>query len=145
MLKLNFPDFEFKIKNRYNKTYIFDIIRKKFILLTPEEWVRQHVVKLLIEKGISKNHIGVEKKIIVNKLSKRFDVVAFDRNGLVKMLVECKAPSINIDQKVFDQTLIYNKNLNSDYIMITNGIMHFIFKINIQDKSYDFINEFPII
>ena len=61
------------------------------------------------------------------------------------MLVECKAPSINIDQKVFDQTLIYNKNLNSDYIMITNGIMHFIFKINIQDKSYDFINEFPII
>ena len=145
MLKLNFSDFEFKIKNRYNKTYIFDIIRKKFILLTPEEWVRQHVVKLLIEKGISKNHIGVEKKIIVNKLSKRFDVVAFDRNGLVKMLVECKAPSINIDQKVFDQTLIYNKNLNSDYIMITNGIMHFIFKINIQDKSYDFINEFPII
>ena len=102
-------------------------------------------VKLLIENGVSKNHIGVEKKIIVNKLSKRFDVVAFDRNGLVKMLVECKAPSINIDQKVFDQTLIYNKNLNSDYIMITNGIMHFIFKINIQDKSYDFINEFPII
>ena len=145
MLKLNFPDFEFKIKNRDNKTYIFDIIRKKFILLTPEEWVRQHVVKLLIEKGVSKNHIGVEKKIIVNKLSKRFDVVAFDRNGLVKILVECKAPSINIDQKVFDQTLIYNKNLNSDYIMITNGIMHFIFKINIQDKSYDFINEFPII
>ena len=145
MLKLNFPDFEFKLKNRDNKTYIFDIIRKKFILLTPEEWVRQHVVKLLIENGVSKNHIGVEKKIIVNKLSKRFDVVAFDRNGLVKMLVECKAPSINIDQKVFDLTLIYNKNLNSDYIMITNGIMHFIFKINIQDKSYDFINEFPII
>jgi hypothetical protein len=78
MLKLNFPNFEFKFKNRDNKTYIFDNIRKKLILLTDEEWVRQHVVRYLIFRGVSKTHIAVEKKIIINKLTKRFDVVVFN-------------------------------------------------------------------
>jgi len=144
MLKLNFPNFEFKLKNRDNKTYIFDIIRKKFILLTPEEWVRQHVVSYLINHGVSKNHIGVEKKIIVNKLTKRFDVVVFKRDGSVKLLVECKAPNIRIDQKVFDQTSIYNKNLNSEFMMITNGLVHYFFKVDNSSKTYNFIKDFPL-
>tara|TARA_B100001175_G_scaffold261219_1_gene230327 strand:+ start:174 stop:608 length:435 start_codon:yes stop_codon:yes gene_type:complete len=144
MLKLNFPNFEFKLKNRDNKTYIFDIIRKKFILLTPEEWVRQHVVSYLINHGVSKNHIGVEKKIIVNKLTKRFDVVVFKRDGSVKLLVECKAPNIRIDQKVFDQTTIYNKNLNSEFVMITNGLVHYFFKVDNSSKTYNFIKDFPL-
>ena len=143
MFKLNFPNFEFKLKNRDNKSYIFDIIRKKFILLTPEEWVRQHVVSYLINHGVSKNHIGVEKKIIVNKLTKRFDVVVFRRDGSVKLLVECKAPNIKISQKVFDQTSIYNKNLNSEFMMITNGLVHYFFKIDNSTKTYNFIKEFP--
>ena len=143
MFKLNFPNFEFKLKNRDNKSYIFDIIRKKFILLTPEEWVRQHVISYLINHGISKNHIGVEKKIIVNKLTKRFDVVVFRRDGSVKLLVECKAPNIKISQKVFDQTSIYNKNLNSEFMMITNGLVHYFFKIDNSTKTYNFIKEFP--
>ena len=143
MFKLNFPNFEFKLKNRDNKSYIFDIIRKKFILLTPEEWVRQHVVSYLINHGVSKNHIGVEKKIIVNKLTKRFDVVVFKRDGSVKLLVECKAPNIKISQKVFDQTSIYNKNLNSEFMMITNGLVHYFFKIDNSTKTYNFIKEFP--
>ena len=143
MFKLNFPNFEFKPKNRDNKSYIFDIIRKKFILLTPEEWVRQHVVSYLINYGVSKNHIGVEKKIIVNKLTKRFDVVVFRRDGSVKLLVECKAPNIKISQKVFDQTSIYNKNLNSEFMMITNGLVHYFFKIDNSTKTYNFIKEFP--
>jgi hypothetical protein len=144
MLKLNFPNFEFKFKNRDNKTYIFDIIRKKFILLTPEEWVRQHVVSYLINHGVSKNHIGVEKKIIVNKLTKRFDVVVFKRDGSVELLVECKAPNIRIDQKVFDQTSIYNKNLNSEFMMITNGLVHYFFKVDNSSKTYNFIKDFPL-
>lgn len=144
MLKLNFPNFEFKFKNRDNKTYIFDIIRKKFILLTPEEWVRQHVVSYLINHGVSKNHIGVEKKIIVNKLTKRFDVVVFKRDGSVKLLVECKAPNIKIDQKVFDQTSIYNMNLNSEFVMTTNGLVHYFFKIDNSSKTYNFIKDFPL-
>ena len=143
MFKLNFPSFEFNLKNRDNKTYIFDIIRKKFILLTSEEWVRQHVVSYLINHGVSKNHIGVEKKIIVNKLTKRFDVVVFRRDGSVKLLVECKAPNIKISQKVFDQTSIYNKNLNSEFMMITNGLVHYFFKIDNSTKTYNFIKEFP--
>tara|TARA_B100001063_G_scaffold231668_1_gene245979 strand:+ start:1060 stop:1497 length:438 start_codon:yes stop_codon:yes gene_type:complete len=143
MSKLNFPDYEFKIKNIDNKTYIFDIVRKKFFILNPEEWVRQHVICYLLEKEISKNHIGIEKKVIVNKMNKRFDVVVYNRDGSVKLLVECKAPSVKIDQAVFDQTLIYNKSLNSQFLMITNGLIHFFFKIDYKTKKYKFIKEFP--
>ena len=143
MSKLNFPDYEFKIKNIDNKTYIFDIVRKKFFILNPEEWVRQHVICYLLEKEISKNHIGIEKKVIVNKMNKRFDIVVYNRDGSVKLLVECKAPSVKIDQAVFDQTLIYNKSLNSQFMMITNGLIHFFFKIDNKTKKYNFIREFP--
>ena len=86
MSKLNFPDYEFKIKNIDNKTYIFDIVRKKFFILNPEEWVRQHVICYLLEKEISKNHIGIEKKVIVNKMNKRFDIVVYNTDGSVKLL-----------------------------------------------------------
>lgn len=144
MLKLNFPSFEFRLKNRNNKSYIFDIIRKKFILLSPEEWVRQHVINYLINHRVSKNHINVERKIIINKLTKRFDVVVFKRDGSVKLLVECKAPNIKIDQKVFDQISIYNKSLSAEFMMITNGLVHFFFKINNSTKTYNFIKEFPL-
>tara|TARA_B100000780_G_scaffold63216_1_gene41147 strand:+ start:5134 stop:5571 length:438 start_codon:yes stop_codon:yes gene_type:complete len=144
MLKLNFPSFEFRLKNRNNKSYIFDIIRKKFILLTPEEWVRQHVINYLINHRVSKNHINVERKIVINKLTKRFDVVVFKRDGSVKLLVECKAPNIKIDQKVFDQISIYNKSLSAEFMMITNGLVHFFFKINNSTKTYNFIKEFPL-
>ena len=143
MSKLNFPDYEFKIKNIDNKTYIFDIVRKKFFILNPEEWVRQHVICYLLEKEISMNHIGIEKKVIVNKMHKRFDIVVYNRDGSVKLLVECKAPSVKIDQAVFDQTLIYNKSLNSQFMMITNGLIHFFFKIDYKTKKYKFIKEFP--
>jgi len=143
MSKLNFPDYEFKIKNIDNKTYIFDIVRKKFFILNPEEWVRQHVICYLLEKEISMNHIGIEKKVIVNKMNKRFDIVVYNRDGSVKLLVECKAPSVKIDQAVFDQTLIYNKSLNSQFMMITNGLIHFFFKIDYKTKKYKFIKEFP--
>ena len=144
MIKLNFPDFKFIFKNKDNKPHIFDILRKKLILLTPEEWVRQHVIKFLISHNISKNHIAVEKKIIINKMTKRFDLVIFNRSSDVLLLVECKAPNIKIDQKVFDQTLIYNRYLKSKYMMITNGLNHFYFKVNQKNKTYSFVKNFPL-
>ena len=88
--------------------------------------------------------LELKKKIIVNKLTKRFDVVVFRRDGSVKLLVECKAPNIKISQKVFDQTSIYNKNLNSEFMMITNGLVHYFFKIDNSTKTYNFIKDFPL-
>ena len=144
MIKLNFPNFKFNFKNKDNKPHIFDILRKKLILLTPEEWVRQHVIKFLISQNIPKNHIAVEKKIVINKMTKRFDLVVHNRNGNILLLVECKAPNVKIDQKVFDQTSIYNQHLKSKYLMITNGLNHFYFKVDDKAKTYKFVKKFPL-
>ena len=144
MIKLNFPNYKFNLKNKDNKPHIFDILRKKLILLTPEEWVRQHVINFLISHNIPKNHIAVEKKIIINKMTKRFDLVVHDRDGNVLLLIECKAPNIKIDQKTFDQTSIYNQYLKSKYLMITNGLNHFYFKVDGKAKTYNFVKKFPL-
>ncbi len=141
---LNFPFVKFKFKINDNKTYIFDEIRKKFVLITPEEWVRQNVLKFLINKKIPINHISIEKKIIVNKLNKRFDIVVFDRNGNVLLLVECKSYNVRLDQKVFDQIAIYNKSIMAKYLMITNGLNHYYFEIDNTNKKYKFLNKFPL-
>ena len=144
MIKLNFPDFEFKLKKIDSKTFIFDSFRKKFILLTPEEWVRQHVLNFLVLKKIPITHIAVEKQIIINSLNKRFDVVIYNNTGDVIMLVECKSPSIKLTQNVFDQISIYNLNLNSKYCMVTNGLDHIYFKIDKLSKKFTFVKDFPI-
>ena len=144
MIKLNFPDFEFKLKKIDNKTFIFDSFRKKFILLTPEEWVRQHVLNFLVLKKIPITHIAVEKQIIINSLNKRFDVVIYNNTGDVIMLVECKSPSIKLTQNVFDQISIYNLNLNSKYCMVTNGLDHIYLKIDKLSKKFTFVKDFPI-
>ena len=144
MLKLNFPEFKILIKNKDNKSHIFDVLRKKFVVLTPEEWVRQHVVNFLIKNNISKNHIAIEKRILINNLTKRFDVLVYDRNGEVLLLIECKAPKVNLNQKVFDQVSIYNQHLNSKFLMITNGLSHFYLKVDKKNKKYVFLNKFPL-
>ena len=144
MLKLNFPEFKILIKNKDNKSHIFDVLRKKFVVLTPEEWVRQHVINFLIDNNISKNHIAIEKRILINNLTKRFDVLVYDRNGEVLLLIECKAPKVNLNQKVFDQVSIYNQHLNSKFLMITNGLSHFYLKVDKKNKKYVFLNKFPL-
>ena len=144
MLKLNFPDFEFKLKNIDSKTFIFDFIRKNYYLLTPEEWVRQHVLHFLISKKISNSHIAVERQLKVNNLIKRFDIVVFDRNGEPLILIECKSPSVKIDQSVFDQISIYNLKIKSKYLMISNGLDHLYFKIDQVNKTHIFVKDFPL-
>ena len=144
MLKLNFPDFEFKLKNIDSKTFIFDFIRKNYYLLTPEEWVRQHVLHFLVYKKITKSHIAVEKQIKINNLVKRFDILVYDRDGQPLILIECKSPSVKIDQSVFDQIAIYNLKIKSKFLMISNGLDHLYFKIDQVNKTHNFVKHFPL-
>lgn len=145
MIKLNFPEFEFKLKKTESKTFIFDFVRKRYFLLTPEEWVRQHVLHFLVLNKVPKTHIAVEKKITINNLNKRFDVVVFDSNYNPLMLIECKSPSVKINQDVFDQISIYNLKIRSKFLMITNGLNNLYFKIDEKNKSHIFVKDFPLL
>ena len=144
MLKLSFPNYEFRLKKIDEKRFIFDEIRKKYIELTAEEWVRQNCIKFLInEKKYKSQLIAVEKKIILNNLTKRFDIIAYDNNGDPNLLVECKAPNIAIRQETFDQILSYNRVINSKYLMITNGIIHYYCKIDNIHNKINFLKDIP--
>lgn len=144
MQPLNFPSYTFRVKNSENRTLIFDAIRKNFVKLTPEEWVRQHVVQFLLqEKKYPSSHINIEKQIILNGLKKRYDIVVFKPNGELHLLVECKAPEINISQTAFDQIAQYNFKLNADYLMVTNGLSHFYCQTDPLAEKYKFMQEIP--
>lgn len=144
MQSLTFPQYRFKTKSSENKRYIFDPIRKKFVLLTPEEWVRQHVLHFLKAKDISNTRISVEKQFDVMGQPKRFDVVVAGANASIALLVECKAPSVALNQHTFDQIARYQLALKADYLMLTNGLQHIYCQIDETQNSYQFISEFPI-
>jgi len=144
MQKLNFPEYLFRFKNSENKVLIFDEIRKKFVALTPEEWVRQHVVKFLLEeKKYPKSYINVEKNIKINGLTKRYDIVIFNPDGSIFLLVECKAPEVSITQNVFDQIARYNLKLNAQYLMVTNGLNNYFCQMDFENEKYIFLKELP--
>jgi hypothetical protein len=144
MQKLNFPVYHFRFKNSENKVAIFDEIRKKFIILTPEEWVRQHVVQFLLqEKKYPKSHTNVEKLLTVNDLKKRYDVVVYNPDGSIAVLVECKAPEVKISQDTFDQIARYNLTLKANYLMVTNGLNHYFCKMDFENEKYLFLKELP--
>lgn len=144
MQNLNFPEYAFKIRTSEKLPQIFDEIRRKWVALTPEEWVRQHTVSYLIEaKRYPKQLIAVEMAITVNGCSKRCDIVVFNRNALPIMIIECKAASVALSQKTFDQAAVYNVKLSVDYLLITNGIQHYCCKVDTIAKKYDFLKEIP--
>lgn len=144
MQKLHFPAYSFRFKNSENKVAIFDEIRKKFVILTPEEWVRQHVVQFLIQnQKYPKSYINVEKLIKVNGLSKRYDVVVFQPDGNLFLLVECKAPEVKITQPTFDQIARYNLTLKAQYLMVTNGLNHYFCQMNWEEEKYTFLAALP--
>ncbi|HLW41825.1 MAG TPA: type I restriction enzyme HsdR N-terminal domain-containing protein [Flavobacterium sp.] len=144
MRDLNFPKFQFRFKNTENKWYIFDEIRKKYVFLTPEEWVRQHVVRYLTEvKGYSKSYINLEKIVKINGMNKRYDVVVFNPKGEIFLLVECKEPNVAITQTVFDQIARYNSNLNAQFLMVTNGLNHYYCKLDYLNENYQFLTDLP--
>ena len=144
MQQLNFPIYNFRLKNSENKVSIFYEIRKKFIILTPEEWVRQHVVRFLLEeKKYPKSLINVEKVLIVNGLRKRYDVVVFNPDGSIFVLVECKAPEIKTAQATFDQIARYNLALKAQFLMVTNGHNHYFCQMDFENEKYAFLKELP--
>jgi predicted type IV restriction endonuclease len=144
MQKLNFPSYPFRFKNSENKVSIFDEIRKKFIILTPEEWVRQHVVQFLVaEKKYPKSLINVEKVLKVNGLNKRYDVVVFNPDGSIFILVECKAPEIKIAQATFDQIARYNMTMKAQFLMVTNGLNHYFCQMDFVNEKYTFLENIP--
>ncbi|TDU40383.1 type I restriction and modification enzyme subunit R-like protein [Gelidibacter sediminis] len=144
MQQLNFPKFSFRFKNSENKVSIFDTVRKKFIVLQPEEWVRQHCVQYLItEKNYPHALINVEKELTINKLKKRYDIVVFNPQGDVHIIVECKAPQIRIDQNTFDQIARYNLILKANYLMVTNGLEHYFCQMDFEAESYVFLKDIP--
>ncbi|RED49430.1 type I restriction enzyme HsdR N-terminal domain-containing protein [Seonamhaeicola aphaedonensis] len=144
MQKLNFPTYSFRFKSNENKVSIFDSIRKKFVALQPEEWVRQHCVQYLInEKKYPKSLINVEKELIVNNLKKRYDVVVFNPDGTIHLIVECKASNIEIDQNTFDQIARYNLVLNASYLMVTNGLNHYYCQMDFESERYNFLKDIP--
>jgi len=144
MQQLNLPTYKFRIKSSENKLFIFDIIRKKYVVLTPEEWVRQHFVWFLIEeKKYPISLIAVEKKLTINKLTKRTDILIFNTGGKPDIIVECKAPSIKITQDTFDQIARYNLKLNANYLITTNGLEHFYSKMDFENECYIFLKDIP--
>jgi len=144
MQELNFSKFSFRFKNSENKTLIYDEIRKKFVVLQPEEWVRQHCVQYLMqEKGFPKSLINVEKELKINNLRKRYDIVVFNPDGSIHLIVECKAAKIKIDQSTFDQIARYNLALNATYLMVTNGINHYYCEMDFEAECYHFLQNIP--
>ena len=123
---------------------IFDKLRKKYIVLTPEEWVRQHFVYFLIEeKKYPVTLIALEKQLTINNLKKRSDILIFNADGKPEIIVECKAPSIKITQNTFDQIARYNLKLRANYLILTNGLEHFYCKMDFKNETYIFLKDIP--
>jgi len=144
MQKLNLPEYSFRIKSTGGKTFLFDALRKKYVRLTPEEWVRQNFVQfLIIEKKYSVSLIAVEAGVKVNNNPQRADLVVFDRLGIPVLVAEFKAPEVKISQQAFDQIVRYNMQLKVKYLIVSNGLDHFCCQINYTDNSYAFLAEIP--
>ena len=144
MENLSLPVYDFRYTIKEDKKYIFDIIRKKYVLLTPEEWVRQNFIRYLIEeKGYIQSLVRVEMFFKLNRLAKRADIALFNRKGQPKVLVECKSPKVTISQVVFEQVARYNLSFKVDFLIVTNGLQHYCCKMNYKQKSFSFMNEIP--
>mgnify|MGYP005990673381 FL=1 len=144
MQKLNLPTYTFKLKSNENKTLIFDKLRKKYVVLTPEEWVRQHFVEFLIQdKKYPVSLIALEKQLTINNRKKRTDILVFNADGNHDIIVECKAPNIKITQDTFDQIARYNLKLKANYLIVTNGLEHFYCKMDFENETYIFLKDFP--
>ncbi|MCK9421199.1 MAG: type I restriction enzyme HsdR N-terminal domain-containing protein [Bacteroidales bacterium] len=142
--QLNLPEFKPRIRDDSGKKEIFDRFRKKFIRLTPEEWVRQHFLDFMVTRlKFPASLIVVEASLIFNGMTKRFDILAYNTSGNPCLVVECKAPSREITQDVFDQVAIYNMTLAVNYLVVTNGLTHYCCRIDHQARAYTFLKEIP--
>lgn len=144
MYALNLPTFDAKIRKTSNGLEIFDPLRRKYVSLTPEEWVRQHFVHYLIsEKGYPASLMANETMIRLNSLTKRCDTVVYDNSLRPVVICEFKKPDIEITQQVFDQVVRYNIVLKVKYLIVSNGMSHYCCKMNYEDMSFDYLQEIP--
>jgi len=144
MQQLNLPPYQFKMKKDGERIQIFDAIRKKYVVLTPEEWVRQNILQYLIqEKKFPSSLIAVEAGLKYNQLQKRADVLVYDKSGSPFLLVECKAPEVKITQDTFDQIARYNLIFKVKYLVVTNGLNHFCCIMDYTDNSYQYLEFIP--
>ena len=144
MTKLNLPDYTFRTRSENEKEYIFDTYRKKFVALTPEEWVRQNLLKYLTNRLLYPEPlISVEHELRLNTLSKRCDAVVFNRKGIPAMIIECKAPTVKITQKTFEQIALYNLRLKVSVLLVSNGLDHYCFSLDFNQKSCNLLKGIP--
>lgn len=143
-MRLNFPEnYQFRLKQIEEIPYIFCPIRKKWLILTPEEWVRQHTIQFLIHtKKYSKTAINSEVIVEITGMQKRLDLIVYNKEKPF-LIIECKAPSIPITQSTFDQVARYNLQLNADFLMVTNGLNHFYCQMDYENQNYIFLPEIP--
>ncbi len=146
MEELVFPPFNYKLRKENGKVAIFDIIRKKYIILAPEEWVRQHLIHFFINQlNYPKSLISVEDGLKVNKMKKRSDVLVYDRQGKIFMVVECKSAKVKLNQNAMIQLSTYNQKYNSEYIALTNGLQVYVCKMDYENKMVDYLEQFPLL
>lgn len=144
MLQLNLPTYQFRIKETEKKYFILDIFRKRYVKLTPEEWVRQHFLRYLTEeKGFPAALMAVEKQLNINGMNKRCDAVLFNLQANPMLIIEFKAPNVPVNQAVFDQMAVYNAKLKVQYFMVSNGLEHYCCRVNADTASYEFWDGIP--
>ena len=144
MYELNLPKYGIKIANENGHQTIVDVLRRKYVALTPEEWVRQHFVHYLIEhKGYPQSLMANEIQLAIGNKKLRCDSVLYDRSLKPRMIIEYKAPTVNITQKVFDQITIYNMLLHVDYLVVSNGIKHYCCRMDYENQKYLFLDDIP--
>lgn len=144
MQELNLPKYEAKVIRKDGNPFIFDAVRRQYVALTPEEWVRQHFVHFLIHhKGYPQALMANEVQLKLNGMSRRCDTVIYNRALQPRIIVEYKAPTVSITQKVFDQICRYNMVLQVDYLIVSNGLAHYCCKVDNVNKTYTFLQEIP--
>lgn len=144
MYRLNLPPYPIKITERGEKCQIFDFLRRKYVTLTPEEWVRQHFVHYLVDhKGYPKALLANETELRVGEKRLRCDTLLYNRELKPRMIIEYKAPTIKIQQKTFDQISVYNLLLRVDYLVVSNGLQHYCCQMDYAHQSYQFLEALP--
>ncbi len=141
---LKIPTYSFKIKSEEGRSLIFDPFRKKFVRLTPEEWVRMNFAMFLVEdRGFPAGRMVIEQSLKFNQLSKRCDILVYNREMDPLIMVECKAPEVKIGKGVFDQISMYNLTFRVKYLIVTNGLENYFCRINFEDRNIEFLDRIP--
>lgn len=144
MLNLNLPPFDIKVKKIDGRLSVFDKVRRKYVALTPEEWVRQHFINYLVsEKGYPESLIANEIQIKLNQQKKRCDTVVYDRDAIPLVIIEYKAPEVTITQNVFDQIVQYNIVLKVRYLIVSNGLNHYCCKVDYENHTFAYLPDIP--